>query len=342
MIFARRRSSCALRPLVGAEHLERRAIVDVFAVAERVDQRLLPGEVRQDAQLDLRVVGRDQHVARLGDERAPDLAADVGPDRNVLQVRIAAAQAPGRGHRLVEAGVHAAGVGIDERRQRVDVGALQLLQAAPLEDQLRQLVRQRQLLEHLERGRLRLGLGRPPDRLGAHAEPVEEDLRQLLRRVDVELLAGELVDASRRAATAPDRRARPARRAPPCRCARRRARSRRAPGSAAARARRRRAAARPASAAPRSVADELQREVGALAGVVERALERDVGERDGLRAAPADVLLAAAPCSRCARSPDPRADATIVRVEQVAGDHHVGVEAAQRDAVPARARWRRT
>ena len=50
-------------------------------------------EVRQHAQLDLRVVGRDQHVAGLGDERAADLAAELGADRDVLQVRIAAAQA---------------------------------------------------------------------------------------------------------------------------------------------------------------------------------------------------------------------------------------------------------
>ena len=58
---------------------------------------------------------------------------------------------PGRRDRLVEAGVHAAGVRVHERGQRVDVRALELLQAAPLEDELGQLVRQRQLLEHFER-----------------------------------------------------------------------------------------------------------------------------------------------------------------------------------------------
>ena len=50
------------------------------------------GQVREHAQLDLRVVGRDQHVARRGHERAPDLAPELGADRNVLQVRIGAAQ----------------------------------------------------------------------------------------------------------------------------------------------------------------------------------------------------------------------------------------------------------
>ena len=75
-------------------------------------------------------------------------------DRDVLQVRVAAAQPAGRRDRLVEARVHAAGFGVDELRQRVDVGALQLHQPAPLENLPRQIVGQRQLLEHLDgRGR---------------------------------------------------------------------------------------------------------------------------------------------------------------------------------------------
>ena len=66
--------------------------------------------MREHAQLDLRVVGRDEHVAGIGDERAADLAAELGADRNVLQVGIAAAQTAGRRHRLVEARVDAPGL----------------------------------------------------------------------------------------------------------------------------------------------------------------------------------------------------------------------------------------
>ena len=47
---------------VGAEHLQRGAIVNVFAAPERVDQRFVARQVREHAQLDLRVVGGDQHV----------------------------------------------------------------------------------------------------------------------------------------------------------------------------------------------------------------------------------------------------------------------------------------
>ena len=80
-------------------------------------------------------------MSGVGDERAADFPAELGPDRDVLQVGIAAAQPAGRGDRLVEARVDAAGLGVDELRQRVDVGALELLQAAPFQDQPRQVVR---------------------------------------------------------------------------------------------------------------------------------------------------------------------------------------------------------
>ena len=139
---------------VRAKHLQRRLIVDVVAAAERLDERFVLGQVGEHPQFDLRIVGRDQHVARLGDERAADLAAELGLDRNVLKIRIAAAQAPGRRHRLVEARVHAAGFRVHELRQRVDVGAFQLHQPAPLENLPRQIVGERKLLEHFDgRGR---------------------------------------------------------------------------------------------------------------------------------------------------------------------------------------------
>ena len=108
-------------------------------------------------------------------------AADLGADGNVLQVRIAAAQAPGRGDGLVDLRMHAAGLGIHERRQRVDVRALELRQAAPVEDEAADVVLLRQLFEHFNRRRRRAR------RAGAlqhrQLQLLEQDLGQLLRRV---------------------------------------------------------------------------------------------------------------------------------------------------------------
>ena len=155
MILARRRSSCGSSRLSAPNTLSRGLIVNVVAARERRGQRLVARQVREHAQLDLRVVGRDQHVTRIGDEGAANLPADLGADRDVLQVRIAAAQASGRGHRLADLRVHAAGLRIHQRRQRVDVGALQLRQAAPVEDEAADVVLRRQLLEHFDGRRRR-------------------------------------------------------------------------------------------------------------------------------------------------------------------------------------------
>ena len=142
------------------KYVQRRAVVDVLAPLERVDQRFFLRQVREHPQLDLRVVGRDQHEAgsamnarRISRPRSVRIG-------NVLQVGIAAAQASGGGHRLVERRVDARGSRVDQLRQRVDVGALQLHQRAPFEDQPRQLVGERQVFEHVDGGRGHLRLAR--------------------------------------------------------------------------------------------------------------------------------------------------------------------------------------
>ena len=71
-----------------AEHLGRGARVDVLAAREALAQRRHVGDMRQQPQLDLRIVGRHQQVPRLGDEGAADAAAFLGADRDVLQVGI--------------------------------------------------------------------------------------------------------------------------------------------------------------------------------------------------------------------------------------------------------------
>ncbi len=110
--------------------------VDVFALAEDLFQDLLVGDVGEDPELDLAVVGGEQPVALFGDEAGADGAADLGPDRDVLQVRVGAGEAAGGGRGLVEGGVDASGLGVDQLRQRVEVGVLQLRQLTPLLDLL--------------------------------------------------------------------------------------------------------------------------------------------------------------------------------------------------------------
>src|SRR5207247_3898580 len=83
--------------------------------------------------------------------------------------------------------------GIDEPGQRVRVGALELGEAAMLEDLAGQRLAERQLAQHVgvRRGP---GLRASQDR---QLELLEEDLRELLGRGDRELLAGQRVDLAR-------------------------------------------------------------------------------------------------------------------------------------------------
>ena len=93
---------------------------------------------------------------------------------------------------------------LDQLGKRVEVGRLQLRQLAPVLDLLDDRMLAANRLEHARVGR-EPGLAAP---LLRQAELVEEDLRQLLRRADGELLPRQLPDlalqASIRFATRPE------------------------------------------------------------------------------------------------------------------------------------------
>ena len=71
-----------------AEHLAGGAGVDVLALQETFLQLRNIRDMRQQPQLDLRIIGADQHISGLGDEGAADAAAFLGPHRDVLQIGI--------------------------------------------------------------------------------------------------------------------------------------------------------------------------------------------------------------------------------------------------------------
>ena len=179
-----------LRQLRGldAEHLGGGRGVDVLPALERLAQLRLAGDVREDAELDLGVVGRDQLVPGPGDEGRADLTAELGPDRDRLQVRVAGREPAGRRDRLVEGRVQAA-VLADQRRQRAEVRVDELRELAPLLDDRDDLVL---LTDRPENARVG-GVARLALAPGRERELLEEDPRDLLGRAEHELLARKLV-----------------------------------------------------------------------------------------------------------------------------------------------------
>ena len=193
---------------------------------------------------------------------------------------------PGHRDRLRVVGVHAAGRRVDHQRQLVGVGALQLRQAAVLEQLAGQRVVGGELLQHVLVGRRRAARGLPADR---QAELAEQDLADLLRAAEVERLAGDVEGlllerghalgellALRREQGRVDQHAGALdpRRAPPRSASRSGGRRRRGPASAS-------------MPRPERLV-HVQRHVGVLARVVGGALDLDLRERD----------LARRPCRR--------------------------------------------
>ncbi len=176
----------------GTEDLAGGAVVHVLPAPEGVDEGLVLREVGQDPELDLAVVGGEEQVPRLRHERLADAPPLRGADRDVLQVRVGGRDAAGGGHRLVERGVDASGLGVHELGQCVHVGRLELLDGPVLQDLAGELVDEGQLLQHVLRGGGGPGLGRLL--AGLQAQPVEEHFPELDRRVDVELALGQDVD----------------------------------------------------------------------------------------------------------------------------------------------------
>ena len=166
------------------EHECRRVAVDVRAGQERLAQVRVAGDVGQDPQLDLAVVGRhERHVGGARHDGAPDPAAQRRPDRDVLEVRVGGGEPPGGGHRLVERRVQAPIVG-EQLRQGRDVRAAKLRVEAPVQQLRDGRMRGPEILEHRRVGR-EAGLRAPPLR---QVELVEQDLLQLLGAAQGELV----------------------------------------------------------------------------------------------------------------------------------------------------------
>ena len=146
--------------------------------------------MRHDAQLDLRIVGRDQDRTRGRNEGFADAPALKATHRDVLQIGVGAGEPSGDRHRLVITGVHATGARIHHARQFVGVGGFEFGQAAVFEQHFRQRIIEREFLQHIFIGRGRTAGG---FFLHRKTELIKQNILDLLRRIEVEGLPGEFL-----------------------------------------------------------------------------------------------------------------------------------------------------
>ena len=140
-----------------AEHLRSCQRVNVIPAPVGFDEQRIMRKVRQQPQLDLRIISRQEYVARLRNERRANSASQLGANRNILQVRICRRQPACRSSGLPEGGVQPSSRGIDQRRQRIHIRRLELRQLPVVEDHARNGMVLGQLFEHVDRSR-----NRPP------------------------------------------------------------------------------------------------------------------------------------------------------------------------------------
>ena len=73
---------------IDTKHLASSESVDVFTGSVSIKQQWILREVSHQAQLNLRIVGRHQNIARSRDESRANLASKRSADGNVLQIRV--------------------------------------------------------------------------------------------------------------------------------------------------------------------------------------------------------------------------------------------------------------
>src|SRR3954464_15858481 len=96
--------------------------------------------MREETQLDLRVVGGEERPILSRNESAPNVAAKLAANRDVLEIRVARREAPGGGHRLTQRRMQPPCLWMHVQRQRIDVGTLELGELAVFHEQHRQLM----------------------------------------------------------------------------------------------------------------------------------------------------------------------------------------------------------
>jgi hypothetical protein len=167
--------------------------VDVLAPCEGRQQVFVLRDVGQDAQLHLRVVCRENDIALFRDKGPPDFAAQVAADGNVLEIRVGGAEAARLRACLIKRGMDSAGTHINQAGQRVHVSAQQLAEHPLFEDQVNDVMPPAQPFQHIRRCGVAAGL-RLLQSLGRQAQLAEQHVGELLRRIDVERVAGQFLD----------------------------------------------------------------------------------------------------------------------------------------------------
>lgn len=173
--------------------------MDILAGEKRRAHRLVARDVREQAQLDLRIVRVHEHVAGRGDKHFAQSRPQLAPDGNILQIRLGGRETSRRRDGHLEIGMDAS-VRADDLQKAVRVGGFELGELAVFEHMAHDgLIAE--LIEHIGIG-APAGLGLFP---AGETELFKKHGAELFRGLDVEFLPrlcpnrfAQRVDAARK------------------------------------------------------------------------------------------------------------------------------------------------
>ena len=163
--------------------------MDILLVLKGLDHILVMGDMGQHPQLDLGVIRVHQHPALLGQEKFPQLPAQLGADRDILQIGLGGADAAGSRLRLVKIRMNPS-IRADDLEHPLAVGGFQLGQCAVMEHQLYRRMVVAKLFQDFRVG------GIAGFCLFPRGQPQldEQGIPKLLGRIDIELVANFLIN----------------------------------------------------------------------------------------------------------------------------------------------------
>ncbi|MCG3777347.1 MAG: hypothetical protein JW388_0032 [Nitrospira sp.] len=112
-----------------AENLHSGCHMDILPFGKHRKQARILRQVREDAGLDLTIVGTEQGMARRRDEGFSDSESVLALHRNILQVRLGGGEPSSRCDGLIERGMEPFGLRVHHLRQGIDIGRFELAEA---------------------------------------------------------------------------------------------------------------------------------------------------------------------------------------------------------------------
>ena len=146
--------------------------------------------MRQNTQLDLRIVRVHEQAAGRSDKKFPKGTAKSRADGDILQIRLNRRQASRLRECLAEGGVDTAVGPVDHLQQPIGIGAFELGKLTVIEDQIDDGMLVPQSLKYIRVGRVAV----PVLLIMRQTELIEQHAAELLGRVDVESLPRKVED----------------------------------------------------------------------------------------------------------------------------------------------------